>query len=146
MSALPVLAVTLGDPAGIGPEIVLRLLADTASLPARLLLVGDGRALERERPHVPGVALPPVVDGPEAWNLKHIEGIDDWRFSLDDATRDALVASSLRAAADGLDVFQVGREQFRLPDDNSLFADIHRQVEQGLGFALLLQPQSHRVG
>ena len=47
MSA-PVIAVTLGDPSGIGPEIVARSLADTpADAPARLLAVGDAAALRR---------------------------------------------------------------------------------------------------
>jgi 4-hydroxythreonine-4-phosphate dehydrogenase len=60
------LAVTLGDPAGIGPEIALRLAASDTPPPARLLLVGDARALEREVPHVAGARVPSVVEGPEA--------------------------------------------------------------------------------
>ncbi len=44
----PILAVTLGDPAGIGPEIVARTLADPpAEPPARGLAVGDAGVLER---------------------------------------------------------------------------------------------------
>ena len=62
MSA-PLLAVTMGDPAGIGPEILLRLLAAPPA-DARLLVLGSAAALERELPHVPGAALPPVVDEP----------------------------------------------------------------------------------
>ncbi|MDR3425992.1 4-hydroxythreonine-4-phosphate dehydrogenase PdxA [Silvimonas sp.] len=46
MSALPRIAVTSGEPAGIGPEL-LAALAD-AALPAQLVLLGD-RALLRER-------------------------------------------------------------------------------------------------
>jgi 4-hydroxythreonine-4-phosphate dehydrogenase len=41
----PVLALTLGDPAGIGPEIVARTLAEP--LGGRGLAVGDARALRR---------------------------------------------------------------------------------------------------
>lgn len=59
------LALTVGDPAGIGPEIVLRLLTE-GDLPARLLVVGDRAALERARPFVPGSRIPPVVPTPEA--------------------------------------------------------------------------------
>jgi 4-hydroxythreonine-4-phosphate dehydrogenase len=45
---LPILAVTLGDPAGIGPEIVAASLADaSAHKRARGLAVGDLAALER---------------------------------------------------------------------------------------------------
>ncbi len=53
-SAPRVLAVTLGDPAGIGPEIVLRALA--AGPPAgnaATLLIGERAALEAVRPLVP---------------------------------------------------------------------------------------------
>jgi 4-hydroxythreonine-4-phosphate dehydrogenase len=48
MSSLPLLAITLGDPAGIGPEIVLKALrsAEVYSI-CRPLVVGDRRMLER---------------------------------------------------------------------------------------------------
>lgn len=45
---IPILAVTLGDPAGIGPELVARTLADPPTdPPARAVAVGDARALQR---------------------------------------------------------------------------------------------------
>jgi 4-hydroxythreonine-4-phosphate dehydrogenase len=43
----PVLAVTLGDPVGIGPEIVARTLADPPTAEARGVAVGDASALAR---------------------------------------------------------------------------------------------------
>ena len=47
-SEWPVLAVTLGDPAGIGPEIVARTLADPpADVQARGIAVGDAGVLRR---------------------------------------------------------------------------------------------------
>lgn len=61
----PLLAVTMGDPSGIGPEIALRL-AQERDLPAGLLLIGDEGALRRAREHVPGAALPPRVDDAES--------------------------------------------------------------------------------
>ncbi len=61
----PLLALSLGDPAGIGPEILMRLLAE-GDLPARLLVLGDAGVLERARRALDGAArLPPVVSGPE---------------------------------------------------------------------------------
>ena len=63
----PLLALSLGDPAGIGPEILLRLLQE-GDLPARLLVLGDVGALERARGFLAGTgpvaALPPVVMHP----------------------------------------------------------------------------------
>jgi 4-hydroxythreonine-4-phosphate dehydrogenase len=70
----PVIAVTFGDPAGIGPEVVLKALADPeVSSLAEWKVVGDGAVLEwAER--VTGAGLPPnavLVDArqlaPEAW-------------------------------------------------------------------------------
>jgi 4-phospho-D-threonate 3-dehydrogenase / 4-phospho-D-erythronate 3-dehydrogenase len=47
LNHIPTIALTMGDPAGIGPEIILKALADpaVASL-ARWIVVGDGRVLE----------------------------------------------------------------------------------------------------
>lgn len=43
----PILALTLGDPAGIGPEIVARTLADPPAVSARAVAVGDAAILRR---------------------------------------------------------------------------------------------------
>jgi 4-hydroxythreonine-4-phosphate dehydrogenase len=55
-----VLAITLGDVAGIGPEIVLPLL-DEPVAGAHLLVVGSEAALARARAWIPGPPLPPTV-------------------------------------------------------------------------------------
>src|SRR5258706_9018023 len=42
IQSLPVVALTLGDPAGIGPELIAKLLADPASrAQANIVLAGD---------------------------------------------------------------------------------------------------------
>jgi 4-phospho-D-threonate 3-dehydrogenase / 4-phospho-D-erythronate 3-dehydrogenase len=47
LSHRPTIALTMGDPAGIGPEIVLKALADPAVAPlAHWIVVGDGRVLD----------------------------------------------------------------------------------------------------
>jgi 4-hydroxythreonine-4-phosphate dehydrogenase len=53
MSKLPLLAITLGDPAGIGPEVLLKTLqhADVFTR-CRPLVLGDRRILERAAPWV----------------------------------------------------------------------------------------------
>ncbi len=64
MSERPLLAVTLGDPSGIGPEICLRLLAE--GVPgARLLVIGEARAVERARALVPAAPQLREVAAPE---------------------------------------------------------------------------------
>ena len=46
MTQRPLLAVTMGDPAGIGPEIAVRaLLSPEVRALARCFIIGDGRVL-----------------------------------------------------------------------------------------------------
>jgi 4-hydroxythreonine-4-phosphate dehydrogenase len=55
-SSRPLVGITMGDPAGIGPEIVLKTLAHSDLLSrCRPLVLGDRRALERAAPWV-GIA------------------------------------------------------------------------------------------
>lgn len=63
MPALPVIAVTSGEPAGVGPELCLQLAAQ--KFPARLVVLAD-RDLMRSR--AAGLALPGayVADGADA--------------------------------------------------------------------------------
>src|SRR5512147_1071009 len=50
MSNKPIIAVTMGDPAGIGPEVILKALADPViKKVSRPLILGDWGVLERAR-------------------------------------------------------------------------------------------------
>lgn len=49
-SSLPVIAVTSGEPAGIGPEICLALAG--LDLPARIIVIGDRQLLEQRAQHI----------------------------------------------------------------------------------------------
>ena len=50
MNDLPTIVLTMGDPAGVGPEILLKALADPQVAPlARWVVAGDARILERAR-------------------------------------------------------------------------------------------------
>jgi len=62
-SRKPRIALTIGDPAGIGPELVLRLLAEPATgARADILLIGNTPALERAA-QATGLPLPQASDG-----------------------------------------------------------------------------------
>lgn len=68
----PTLAITMGDPAGIGPEIAAKacraLAPRLASGELRLLVVGHATAMERARAaFAPDLALPVVAEGEAAW-------------------------------------------------------------------------------
>jgi 4-hydroxythreonine-4-phosphate dehydrogenase len=83
MSPLPRVGITLGDPGGIGPEVVLKALTQGESLPpAEYILFGSARILDRESKALglspairsrttapsgePGLFLEPVDPAPDA--------------------------------------------------------------------------------
>lgn len=98
------IAITLGDPAGIGPEVAAKLIA-AGSPPGRLVLVGSAWALEKGAA-AGGVALPhvEVVDDPDA--LRGQVGLidlggepDAFRFGEVSAACGALAVRAIERAA-----------------------------------------------
>jgi len=72
-SQLPRIAITMGDPSGIGPEVIVKALADeTLRRSARFLIVGNKRVLNWAADLV-GSNLP----------VQTVDGFDDPRFCLD---------------------------------------------------------------
>jgi len=73
----PLIAVTMGDPAGIGPEIALKALAPSPSpFACRLFIIGDCAILQRAQA---GISLSPplhVIDSIEAWMPERINVMD----------------------------------------------------------------------
>ncbi|MEU8531345.1 MULTISPECIES: 4-hydroxythreonine-4-phosphate dehydrogenase PdxA [Streptomyces] len=61
------IALTMGDPCGIGPEIVLKACADPARTPCPVVVVGDPGVLARaDRAVRTGIALRPIASIDEA--------------------------------------------------------------------------------
>jgi len=80
MSTKPIIAITMGDPAGIGPEVIVKALADPAiKKVARPLILGDWGVLQRARARLksapqlicwkPGLPLLPLLDHPRAFTV-----------------------------------------------------------------------------
>ena len=80
MSRQPIIAVTMGDPVGIGPEIILKALTDPAiRKAARPLILGDWGVLQRTRDRLkkspelicwqPGQRLLPMLDQSRAFTV-----------------------------------------------------------------------------
>lgn len=99
------LAVTLGDPAGIGPEVVARYLADGPAAERPLLLVGSRWALEAGA-RAAAVELPPLPDvrsaGEASAPLALLDvGIDvpGFRFGRVDAGCGEVAVRSVETAA-----------------------------------------------
>jgi 4-hydroxythreonine-4-phosphate dehydrogenase len=106
LEGLP-MAITMGDPCGIGPEIVAKLFADKAPLPATLVL-GDEAVLKRA---IQFLALPltvAVIDSPEQFqstpdvinliSLSHLP--DDLPFGQLDARSGKAAYDYIRAGID----------------------------------------------
>src|SRR4051812_34334931 len=91
---LPVIALTTGDPAGIGPEVVLKALADPAlSGLATWLVVGDARALEMAE-RATGVLLANA----RLHDANALSGYDDFTFGRLDARCGAAAVEYVRLA------------------------------------------------
>lgn len=74
------LVVTMGDPAGIGPEIVVRALLERPDLRGQVVVAGDEATLRRAadvvRPQCGGAPLDVVVlDGPGEWAHASRQGL-----------------------------------------------------------------------
>lgn len=72
MASTPLIALTLGDPAGIGPEVCLQVLADpNVRRAARLILIGPGSLRPTEVPEASVAAAAgfadELEDGAAAW-------------------------------------------------------------------------------
>ncbi len=96
-SERPLIAITMGDPAGIGPEVVLKALRSPSVYErCRPLVVGDRRILERATTWIPGTAFD--YDGvTEPARGRYVPGtITLW--DLHNAPPDACPPGAVRAA------------------------------------------------
>lgn len=84
----PIIAVTMGDPAGIGPEIVAKSIADKATFDvARCIVIGDKKVMEKAIRIVGADLKVNVVDSPAdgdysygVLNMIDLDNIDMSRF------------------------------------------------------------------
>ena len=68
MSGLPTIALTMGDPAGVGPEIVVKALADAGLAPmANWVVVGDASVFRKMGVEVANVRDARALDGEVAF-------------------------------------------------------------------------------
>jgi 4-phospho-D-threonate 3-dehydrogenase / 4-phospho-D-erythronate 3-dehydrogenase len=93
---LPAIALTMGDPAGIGPEIVVKALADPQLAPlARWIVVGDVRVLERAE-RVTGLKL----QSAELRDVTALTGIEEFTFGRLDARCGVAAVEYVRIATE----------------------------------------------
>lgn len=62
MDSTPIIALTMGDPAGIGPEVIVKAFQDdTLSLQSRVVVIGDAHLLqETAKKYAPEILVHPV--------------------------------------------------------------------------------------
>jgi 4-phospho-D-threonate 3-dehydrogenase / 4-phospho-D-erythronate 3-dehydrogenase len=91
----PTIVLTMGDPAGVGPEIVLQAVADPELAPlARWIVVGDAAVLELAR-QITGVSLQTELRDPRA-----LAGIEEFSFGRLDARCGVAAVEYVRVATE----------------------------------------------
>lgn len=66
MDATPIIALTMGDPAGIGPEVIVKAFQDdTLPLQARAVVIGDARVLQETAKRFAPEILVHTIERPE---------------------------------------------------------------------------------
>jgi 4-hydroxythreonine-4-phosphate dehydrogenase len=92
----PVIALTIGDPAGIGPEVVIKALADPQFAPrAHWIVVGDARVLERTEQAI-GLKL----QSAEIRDVRALANFEDFTFGRLDARCGAAAVEYVRIATE----------------------------------------------
>ncbi len=95
-SSLPTVALTMGDPSGIGPEIVLKALADAEiALLANWVVVGDSRILEKAA-RLTGLSLQRA----SVRDITTLGPIDDFAFGRLDARYGHAAVEFVRSATE----------------------------------------------
>jgi 4-hydroxythreonine-4-phosphate dehydrogenase len=92
----PAIALTMGDPAGVGPEIVLKALADPEVAPlARWIVAGDAAVLKLAE-RATGLEL----HSAELRDIRALEGFDAFSFGKLDARCGAAAVEYVRVATE----------------------------------------------
>jgi 4-hydroxythreonine-4-phosphate dehydrogenase len=102
MSPKPRLAITMGDPSGIGPEVVVKALTQSPKIYERAtpFVVGALRGLEAIRPRIPSdlnvraISSPDeATDDPETLDVLNSDGFEDVHFPIGELSEGAGRAS-----------------------------------------------------
>ena len=100
MRILPVIAITMGDPAGVGPEICLKACGDFERGEQSLVVFGDAKALSRasQEASLPMPCVAETLD--EAVALSHVHGTAVWHIeALQDSWRPGFVSANTGEAS-----------------------------------------------
>ena len=79
MDSAPIIALTMGDPAGIGPEVIIKAFQDdTLPLQARVVVIGDARLIQATAKEYASEILVHKINKPEEgwYQTRTIDVID----------------------------------------------------------------------
>ncbi len=145
MSTAGKIGITLGDPSGIGPELVARAVCEVeASVRARLMVFGDAPILERAFAEVCGERIPSDLDVVDRGQLSCDNAVPG-RPSMAGAKAQVAYLEAAAAAARGQQVVavvtapisktQAVRAGFEFPGQTEFFADRLRAGPIAMMFA-----------
>ena len=79
MEVSPTIALTLGDPAGIGPEIIVKAFQDEIlTINTRVLVIGDAKTLEKVAQQIaPEILIHSIESPKEGWYQPHTIDVID---------------------------------------------------------------------
>jgi hypothetical protein len=84
----------------------------------------------------PAVPMQPVVD-PAAWRAEDLAATDDWIYELTAAEIDEVRAAVDGVERRGLDILDIGRDDFPLPRFDAMLAMLYDELKEGRGFVLI---------
>ena len=69
MDSAPIIALTMGDPAGIGPEVIVKAFQDdTLHLQSRTVVIGDARLLQATaKKYAPEILVHAIARPDQGW-------------------------------------------------------------------------------
>lgn len=77
------------------------------------------------------------IAGPTVWRAADMAATDRWRIPIAPGLANAMATAADRALATGVPPAEIGRRQFAPPEAEALWARIHDEVENGVGFAVI---------
>jgi hypothetical protein len=95
-----------------------------------------GYAPRANRNRMPAVPMQPIVD-PAGWTARELSLNDDWSYTLSNADCDEIAGTVGAIEKRGLDIKDIGRDDFILPKVAGIMADLRDELLNGRGFVLI---------
>lgn len=78
----------------------------------------------------------PAYDGPAYWKGSDIKNSDEWHFRLTETHIGEIKSAVQKSMDDGIEIIDIKRENFALPDQGAELERLYRDVVFGRGFVV----------